>query len=202
MKKIKLLAALAAIGVAVTFFSCSKGDTGATGPQGPTGATGTQGPKGDTGVTGKNGTNGNNGTNGTNGNANVKDSVFTVTSWGSTSTYAFVTITDPQITAAIAATGMVSVAWSTNGGVGWDGLPWTSENPTGYEMNYQYGTSTITFFFGNAGGQSPNTIFSISSCLFKITCTTADGLILHPNTNWHDMNQVDAIIQQEHNNKN
>lgn len=173
MKKIKFLIAITAIGFAVTLFSCSKGDTGATGPAGSNGANGL------------NGTNGTNGTNGKNGNANIKDSIFTVSSssFGVASAYDYYTISDPQITAAINATGLVTVYWSPNGGTNWDLLPWSSENPVGYIFSCQYTVGSFTLYFSDNGTAANPSSVGVNTNTFKIVCATADGLNLHANSN-------------------
>jgi hypothetical protein len=185
MKTTKFLTGIMAIGFAVTFLSCSKGDTGATGPAGPTGAAGAAGATGATGAT---------------GNANVKDSTFTITTaqWSSIAEYDYVAITDPQITAAIVSSGEVSVFWSTNGGVSWDNLNWVSENPTGYMMDFNYNLNTVTMYFTNNGvAANPDAVYGFTSTEFKVVSTTADGMVRYSNTYWKDYNQVQAILNAQ-----
>jgi hypothetical protein len=160
MKNMKILSTLTAIGFAALFFACSK-----TGPEGAPGPA----------------VNGTNGTNGINGNANIKDSIFTVTTWNTSAAYDYVIIADTQITAAIVDSGFVAAFWSINSGTNWDALNWTSQSPAGYTMEYNYSVGQVTFYF--AGGGNPNTIFGISSSEFKVVCAKADDINLHHNTN-------------------
>ena len=179
MKTIKSLVLVMAM--AFLYSSCAKdGATGPAGPAGPTGAAGAAGAM---------------------GNANVKDSTFIVmpASWGSVSAYEFVSISDPQITAAIASQGSVTVFWGTNG-TSWDVLNWTSENPVGYVLDYNYTTGTIAFYF--SGGGNPNSAFGGTQTYFKVICTSSQVMKQHPNTNWKDYAQVKAIIDGQNNLKN
>ncbi|HTB07854.1 MAG TPA: collagen-like protein [Bacteroidia bacterium] len=172
MKKTSLFFTAIAIASVSFFASCSKdGAAGATGPQG---AQGTQGVAGATGPTGP---------------SNIVDSNFTVTTWTNSGPYYDVTISDPQITATIISKGVVVIAWSANGGTSWDGLPWTSENPTGYELNYQTNLGTVAFYWS---GGSPASL-GITTSTFRIECIPASIIAKHPNTNWNDYSQVKAI---------
>ena len=145
---------------------------------------------------GTNGTNGATGPAGPMGNANIKDSVFTImpAGWSANSNYDYVIITDPQITSTIMSSGEVLVYWSANGGVNWDNLNWSSENPTGYLMEFNYQQGQVGIYFSPAGS-TPNTVFGGTSSMFKVVCMTNAAMHMHPNTNWADYNQVMPIVE-------
>ncbi|MGP8217372.1 MAG: hypothetical protein ACLQQ4_17525 [Bacteroidia bacterium] len=179
MKKIAFLFSIALVGL----MGCSK--DGATGPAGPTGATGATGPAGTSGI---------------------KDTIFIVptSAWGSVSAYQFVNLTDHQITSSIDSTGQVTIFWGTDG-KGWDILNWSSVNPVGYTLDYHYSQGTILIAFAGPSGSNngnPNTVFGGTDCYFRVVCTPSGVIKQHPNTNWKDINQVQAIIDAQKNNKN
>lgn len=175
MKTVKLLTII--FSMAVLFASCAK--DGPTGPAGATGATGAAGPTGPTGPT---------------GNANIKDTTVTVTSgaWTVASSYDYTTISVPQVTSALLAKGEVLTFFSINSGGAWDILNWTSLNPGGYTLDYVAAVGAVSLYFGPA--TNPNTFFSQPNLLFRFVFITNSVIKQHPNTNWRDISQIDALM--------
>jgi hypothetical protein len=173
MKTNKLIAL--AFSAAILMTACTK-----TGPTGPAGT---------------NGTNGANGATGPMGNANVKDTVYTLApaAWTPSTAYEYATVIDNQITTSILSNGAVLAFWSPNGGSGWDVLNWSSLNPTGYIFAFNVTGTQLGFYF--SGGGTPNSVFG--GCILKIVCMTSQVMERHPNTNWKDINQVNAVIAEE-----
>ncbi len=180
MKPFKISALF--FGFSLLFFSCSK--DGATGP------------------TGASGTNGINGTNGTSGNANVKTTIFTVSSWTPSTNYYYCNLMDPDLTTAIQDSGNVSVFYSIDAGGVWNDLPTqTSFLSTGYHVGYNYVMGKLVVYWaynnGGAGAQDMNAFYSISSIQFKVICTTASGMKKYPGTNWNHYNEVKQILPSQ-----
>ena len=114
----KTLKFLSVIGIAAVILSSCTGKQGTTGHAGATGATC---PAGATGPTVQM------------GNANIQDTNFTVTTWGSVTAYDYAYLSDPQITSGIISNGEVLIFVSfTNGR--WTNLVWTSADFPGYSM--------------------------------------------------------------------
>lgn len=128
--KLFVIASLAALLV-----SCSK--------QGPVGPQGNQGPQGNPG---------NNGTNGTNGSANVKTTIFAITTWNTVTSNAVFNaiLADADITNADSDAVSVSVSQATNGP--WLALPNVNVVSAGDRMEYSYqnGQATITYYYTSA----------------------------------------------------
>ena len=168
MKHIKLFTFI--FGATMLFASCSK--DGATGPAGPTGPTGPAG----------------------SGSSSVKDTVISMTSgsWTASTNYDYATVSVPQITSAFLAKGEVFVFFSANGGAQWDALNYTSLNPAGYTLDYYVNPGTLGLYFGPAS--NPNTFFSATTLQFRLVFATNGAIKQNPNTNWHDYNQVNALL--------
>jgi hypothetical protein len=186
MKTIKSLVLV--FGMAFLYSSCAK--DGATGPAGPTGPTGGGGATGAAGATGPM------------GNANVKDTVITLTaaSWTASANYDFDVVSVPQITAPFLATGEIFVFFSSNSGVQWDPLIYTTLNPGGYTLDYYVNPGNLGLYFGPAA--NPNTFFSAATLQFRLVFVTNQGIKQHPNTNWRNYSEVKAIIDQQNSLKN
>jgi hypothetical protein len=165
--------------------SCTKGDKGDTGPAGTNGTNGTSG------------TNGTNGTNGVDGNANVKSGIATVTAgnwgWNATTQVNWVDITDAQITAAIVASGAVSVFFTTNSSqTDWEALPatfWGTPSQT-YGYNYYLNGVEITCQNTNLTSLTFNTIY------VKIVAIAASLKQSHPHTNWKNYDEVMQVLAE------
>ena len=146
-----------------------KGDTG---PQGPAGA---------------------------NGNANVKESVYTVTSW-TNGGYYFANLADANLTSSVQSSGTTSVFLSVDGGNSWQSMPFTQYTGHGspfyyWSINLTVGNVMILWAYSNgAGGVDPNTYYS-TNCQFKVVDIPASIMKRHPNTNWHDWVQVNSVLQ-------
>src|ERR1700758_5043082 len=95
-------------------------------------------PAGPMGPRGANGLSGANGANGTNGNANVSSHTYTVTAWGSTSSYFYAAIADTNITQAIQDSGTIQIFMSYDAGTSWNALPLTkyTSATNSYSMGY------------------------------------------------------------------
>jgi hypothetical protein len=170
MKSTTLLLAIGII--AATFSGCSKGDAGAAGPQGPAGA------------------NGINGTNGTNGSSNVSITSISVSpgDWnanGSSNWYYNTTVSVPT-------TDVCNVYVSADGS-SFLPLPATSSFYENDELSYRYQTGyNIQLNYYNPGGEA-----IAKTLYYKIADIPPAEMALHPNTNWNDYSQVNAIMQAE-----
>lgn len=180
MKTVKLLAIT--LGMALAIASCTK-----TGPTGPAGATGATGPAGPTGATGPM------------GNANVKDTVISLTAsdWSTYSAYDYDNITIPSITSAFLANGEIFVFMTGDAGATWDPLPITTLNPAGYTLNdwVKGGTNQLGLYMGPAA--NPNTVFSSATLQFRLVFVANSVMKKYPNTNWRDISQVNAVVMIE-----
>ena len=116
MKTIKFLTAITAVGIAVAFYSCSKG------AQGEQGIQGTQGIQGNPGAP---------------GNANVKSNTWNINSWSNNGSYYYINLADANITSAIQNNGTVEAFLKRDAGTTWIALPFTQYDASAdYFMNY------------------------------------------------------------------
>lgn len=168
MKTIKFLSIIMA--VAVIFGSCSKGDTGATGPAGA---------------------------NGTNGVANITSNIWTVTNWGWSSPVYYVNLSDNNITATVLNSGLVTTWASVDAGTTWNAIPTThvgSVENAFWGCEYQVGTLYVTFEWNTQGADGdPNSTYSANVQIKDVVIPPA-MLAAHPNINWQDYRQVNAIM--------
>ncbi|MBI2269205.1 MAG: hypothetical protein HYU69_02490 [Bacteroidetes bacterium] len=144
----------------------------------------------------KDGAAGTNGTNGINGNANVKSTIFTVTTWSNFPKYYYVYINDPNITAAIMDSGAIEVFWSIDNGTTWNPTPWPT-NSTGYVLVQQASLGKVTVYWTHSSGalnQDFNTYWAVSSCKFKVVCIAASAMKQHPTTNWHNYAEAQKAL--------
>jgi len=136
---------------------------------------------------------------GVDGNANVNSVTWTINTtdwqWDGTSKLNYVTIPDPEITSDIVSTGTVSVFITANpANTNWNALPLTLwSNPSyNYGFVYSYNQLQITFSNTNLASATPNaTIYA------KIVAISASNLRKHPNTDWHNYEQVKATLGNE-----
>ena len=150
--------------------------------------------KGDTGATGAAGTNG---TNGTNGNANVVAGTATLTasnwSWDATSKLYYCDITDNSITSDIVNSGVVLVYIQAQGSNGWNAIPTaiavSNSESLYFNFNYEINNVEVSLQFSDQ-----STAASIATYNFKIICISSAQRQSHPNTNWHDYNQVKSAL--------
>jgi hypothetical protein len=140
--------------------------------------------KGDTGATGPQGPAG------TNGVTNISSNIYSITpgSWSNPKTGQYVVnIADNAISNAN--TDGIEVFISTGGNT-WLGLPVTNLLVNGDQMEYVYENGQIVLGYFNSSAPS-NTID------LKVVVIPPAQLNLHPNTNWNDYSQVNAIMQAE-----
>lgn len=145
--------------------------------------------KGDTGATGPQGPAG------ANGVANISSNIYSITpgSWSNPQTGEYaVKFADNAISNAN--TDGIEVFISTDGNT-WSGLPTTNLLVNGDQMVYIYENGQITLGYFNSSAPS-NTID------LKVVVIPPSQLNLHPNTDWNDYSQVNAIIQAENMRKN
>ena len=158
----KILLALCA-GSLLVFNSCTK-----TGPQGPIGP---QGPQ---------------------GNANVVGSdPFTVNTWqydGTSKAY-YASFSDPDITADVAAHGVVEVFLSYTDGT-WRALPDVFGGTQFYDRFSQGG---FEIYFANVDGSTPS---NPGSQVFRSVVIYPSQRQAHPNTNWRNYNEVMAVLNE------
>lgn len=174
MKTLRLLSFAAVIAIALAGCAGKDGAPGATGPQGPQ------------------------------GNANVIDHTFPIisTDWSfSLPGYYWVQFIDNDITQSILNTGSVEVFVNYNTG-SWNNLPYTeviSPSLTGiWSLNEALNTMQINYTYSDQiNHNDPNTEYTASTIYFKIVCIAGPVMKKHPNTNWHNYNEVESIIKQE-----
>ncbi len=168
MKTTKFLTAVMAIGIAATFFACTKGDTGATGPQGPAAT---------------------NGINGANGVANIKDSIYTIYTYNwLTETNGFYVVLD-NFHLTSSTTDGVEVFFSEED-VTWQGLPESYAIVPGDNLQYQYDNLWIQLNYYYAS-KPTITIYC------KVVVIPPSVMAQHPNTNWKNYSEVQAIIKSQ-----
>lgn len=140
--------------------------------------------KGDTGATGPAGANG------ANGVANISSNIYSITpgDWSNPQSGEYVVnISDNSI--ASANTDGIEVFVSTNGNL-WLGLPSTNLLVNGDQMEFAYENGQITLAYLNSSAPT-------STLNLKVVVIPPAELNLHPNTNWNDYSQVNAIMQSE-----
>jgi len=140
----------------------------------------------------KDGATGPTGTNGTNGVANISSNVYSITpgDWSNPQTGEYlVSITDASI--GDANTDGIEVFISTNGTT-WLGLPTNNLLVNGDQMEfaYQNGAIILDYLYSSA---------PTSTLDLKVVVIPPAEINLHPNTNWNDYSQVNAIMQAESN---
>lgn len=166
MKKV-ILIMLA--GSMIVFNSCTK-----TGPQGPAG------PQGATGATGAAGQNG------LDGNANVLGTApFTVlpNTWALTGHIYSVSFTDPDITNAIASTGVVEIFREYNPNQ-WSPLPDINGITS---VVYDFAPGGFNIYIQNSDGSTPATPLTMN---FRVVIISSSQRQAHPNTNWKNYNEA------------
>ena len=180
-----------------TLGSCVKGEKGDIGPQGATGATGASGTNGTNGQDGDTGPQGPQGATGADGNANVKTGTVLINpsswNWNAPTLSNYVNINDPDITASIVSSGMVSVFFSTSSGT-WIALPTTTySGSTLINYGYGYSLSTVTISVTSSSGTS----LTFNPITFKVVAIASSIRKANPNTDWNNYEQVQKIIDKE-----
>lgn len=142
--------------------------------------------KGDTGAAGKN------------GNANVSSTILTVYSWtwDATNYWRYANFSSvPLITYDIANSGMVMLYQKTSSG-SYIAVPVTQTTATGSTVEHDwfvYGTGQLSVYIENADLTDP--ISQIPQPTnYKLVCIPAQSLIVHPNINFQNYNQVKSAF--------
>lgn len=138
---------------------------------GPQGLTGPEGPTGASGV------------------ANISSSIFSVVpgAWNTTTDGYGVNITDNDLSDA--STDGVEVFFSVDQTT-WYGLPESSLIHSGDNMEYAYAAGQVTILYAYSTYPSVTTYY-------KIVVIPPSIMKQNPNTNWHNYNQVNALIQAQ-----
>lgn len=178
MKTFKVLSFVAAAALMLAGCGGPKGDTG---PMGPAGA---QGPQ---------------------GNANVIEQTYSVTtpSWVAVGSpaYWYVQLPDSYLTSDIMNYGSAEAFVSYNAGTSWNNIPYSevvATNVTGiWTVNDAIGTVQVNYTYSDGTlGSDPNTEYS-TTCYFKVVTIAGSVMKKHPNTDWHNYNAVESVVNQE-----
>lgn len=182
MKTSKILITTMVITITALFSSCKK--DGAVGPIGPQGTPGT------------NGTNGINGTNGTNGVANISSTMITIppSSWntiGAGAVYGIGFIDTAIVNAD--ADGIEVFYKQTAFPPTYRSLPSPNLIANGDQLIYFYGQKKIDFYYYFTSAPTIPVVF-------KVVVIPPAIRQQHPNTNWKDYSQINALINLQKNN--
>ena len=157
---IKLLNLLKTITIIILFVSCQKGEKGPAGPAGPA------------------------------GNSNVTAASYLASSWTNGSSYWYIDLDVPALTASVQSSGAVEVFFSTNGGTTWTSVPYTAVATTNYFMSFvtESGVVEVQWTYNGVGnGSSPNTFFG-TTLKFKVVVIPASKI--RPEINTKDFNEI------------
>ena len=154
-----------------TLSGCIK--TATPGPQGP------QGPQGPAGY---------------NGNANVLGSdPFTVSSWSLTSDNSayFASFTDPDITADVAARGVVEIYLYYPSDQTWRSLP---DIVNGTQFYFRFSQGGFEIYYANVSGAAPS---FPGTQVFRTVVISPSLKQAHPNANWKNYNEAVAALSEK-----
>ncbi len=191
-KTIKIATTIIMLSGIILFQSCSK--DGAQGAKGDTGAAGAQGPAGPQGPAGTADTSG------TNGNSNVHTTIVGVGSanwnWIATEKHLKIDLNCPLINSDVMNYGLVQAYRKNNNQ--WIALPNTyypiinSDLTCTFDINFiSLGICRIRYYRSDRNEVRP------IDQLFKIVTVSGTAKAAHPNTNWNNYEEVEAIINNK-----
>jgi hypothetical protein len=170
MKTLNVLSVIAA-GAALSLYSC-------TGPAGQPGPMGPQGPQ---------------------GNANVIMTPYTILSWSANSSVYYANLADNNLNSSILSNGSTEVFMSLDAGNSWEALPLTASPDF---MGYITSLNQVQVFWASnvnltpPNYPDPNNYFA-ATLQIKIVDIAPYAMKQHPNTNWKDWSQVNAILETQ-----
>lgn len=127
---------------------------------------------------------------GQNGNANVTATNYLASSWTNGSSYWYIDLDVPALTASAQSNAAVEVFFSTNNGTSWTSVPYTAVATTNYFMGFvtQEGLVEVQWTYNGVGnGSSPNSFFG-TTLKFKVVVIPAAKI--KPGVNTQNFDEV------------